>query len=62
MQLFVRCKLFYKKDGNYKDRGVGMLHLKKTGDIGQMLLRADTNLGKTYTLYDPRLAVMSLHI
>ena len=39
-----------------------MLHLKKTGDVGQMLLRADTNLGKAYTLFDPRLAVMLLHI
>ncbi|XP_072033951.1 nuclear pore complex protein Nup50-like [Amphiura filiformis] len=40
-----RCKLFYKKDGSFKDRGVGMLHIKKIGDRGQMLLRADTNLG-----------------
>lgn len=40
-----KCKLFYKKDDAYKDRGVGMLHLKKNGEKGQLLLRADTNLG-----------------
>ncbi|XP_038050589.1 nuclear pore complex protein Nup50-like [Patiria miniata] len=40
-----RCKIFYKKGDAYQDRGVGMLHLKKTGDTLQLLVRADTNLG-----------------
>jgi len=41
-----KCKLFYKKDGNYVEKGVGMLHLK-SADNGktQLLIRADTNLG-----------------
>jgi len=41
-----KCKLFYKKDGNYVEKGVGMLYLK-TVDGGkiQLLVRADTNLG-----------------
>ncbi|XP_078667464.1 nuclear pore complex protein Nup50-like [Branchiostoma floridae x Branchiostoma belcheri] len=42
----VRCKLFYQKDGAYKDKGVGNLHLKKTGeDKTQLVVRADTSLG-----------------
>ncbi|XP_078581204.1 nuclear pore complex protein Nup50-like [Branchiostoma floridae x Branchiostoma japonicum] len=41
-----RCKLFYQKDGAYKDKGVGNLHLKKTGDSKtQLVVRADTSLG-----------------
>ncbi len=40
-----RCKLFYKKGDAYKDRGVGMLHLKKPGNSLQLLVRADTSLG-----------------
>eukprot|EP00058_Branchiostoma_floridae_P005441 XP_002590929.1 hypothetical protein BRAFLDRAFT_129561 [Branchiostoma floridae] len=41
-----RCKLFYQKDGTYKDKGVGNLHLKKTGDSKtQLVVRADTSLG-----------------
>ena len=41
-----KCKLFYKKDGNYVEKGVGMLYLK-TSENGktQLLVRADTNLG-----------------
>jgi len=41
-----RCKLFYKKDDKFVDKGLGMLYLKKT-DSGrtQLLVRADTNLG-----------------
>jgi len=41
-----KCKLFYKKDGNYVEKGVGMMYLK-TADSGkiQLLMRADTNLG-----------------
>ncbi|XP_066275096.1 nuclear pore complex protein Nup50-like [Branchiostoma lanceolatum] len=42
----IRCKLFYQKDGTYKDKGVGNLHLKKTGDSKtQLVVRADTSLG-----------------
>ncbi|CAH1256125.1 NUP50 [Branchiostoma lanceolatum] len=42
----IRCKLFYQKDGAYKDKGVGNLHLKKTGDSKtQLVVRADTSLG-----------------
>lgn len=39
--------MFYKKDSEFKEKGVGTLHLKKTaeGKI-QMVIRADTNLGK----------------
>jgi len=41
-----KCKLFYKKDGNYVEKGVGMLYLKKVdGGRTQLLIRADTNLG-----------------
>ncbi|XP_077994250.1 nuclear pore complex protein Nup50-like [Glandiceps talaboti] len=41
----VRCKLFFKKDSSFTERGVGMLHLKKSGSVLQLLVRADTNLG-----------------
>ncbi|XP_034382620.1 nuclear pore complex protein Nup50 [Cyclopterus lumpus] len=42
-----KCKLFYKKDSEFKEKGVGTLHLKETGDGKvQMIIRADTNLGK----------------
>ncbi|XP_068442710.1 nuclear pore complex protein Nup50 [Clinocottus analis] len=41
-----KCKLFYKKDAEFKEKGVGTLHLKHTEDGKvQMLIRADTNLG-----------------
>ncbi|XP_072171772.1 nuclear pore complex protein Nup50-like [Diadema setosum] len=40
-----RCKVFYKKDGDFKERGVGMLHVKDNGGSGQILIRADTTLG-----------------
>uniref|UniRef100_A0A3P9ISJ3 Nuclear pore complex protein Nup50 n=1 Tax=Oryzias latipes TaxID=8090 RepID=A0A3P9ISJ3_ORYLA len=41
-----KCKLFYKKESEFKEKGVGTLHLKRT-DEGktQMIIRADTNLG-----------------
>ncbi|CAG0883213.1 unnamed protein product [Cyprideis torosa] len=41
-----RCKLFYRAEDSYKDKGVGTLHLK-TLESGktQLLVRADTNLG-----------------
>lgn len=41
-----RCKLFYKKDSEFKEKGVGTLHLKLTAEKKtQMLIRAHTNLG-----------------
>ncbi len=45
-----RCKLFYKKDKEFKDKGLGMLHLKSVdGEAGkkktQLVMRAETNLG-----------------
>ncbi|XP_028935154.1 nuclear pore complex protein Nup50 [Ornithorhynchus anatinus] len=41
-----KCKLFYKKDNEYKEKGVGTLHLKPAGkQKTQLLVRADTNLG-----------------
>lgn len=44
----VRCKLYYKKDDQWIDRGVGNLHLKPVPENKtQILVRADTNLGKT---------------
>jgi len=48
----VRCKLFYKKDKEFAEKGLGMLYLKKVdaheeeGNAKtQLLVRADTNLG-----------------
>lgn len=40
-----RCKLYYKKDDAYVDRGVGQLHLKPLGNKTQLVVRADTSLG-----------------
>ncbi|XP_056598347.1 nuclear pore complex protein Nup50-like [Triplophysa dalaica] len=41
-----KCKLFYKKDGEFKEKGVGTLHLKMVSESKlQLLVRADTNLG-----------------
>ncbi|KAG8579902.1 hypothetical protein GDO81_011088 [Engystomops pustulosus] len=41
-----KCKLFYKKDNEFKEKGVGTLHLKTLEDQKtQLLVRADTNLG-----------------
>ncbi|NXT02862.1 NUP50 protein, partial [Jacana jacana] len=41
-----KCKLFYKKDNEFKEKGVGTLHLKTAGnEKTQLLVRADTNLG-----------------
>lgn len=41
-----RCKLFYKKDNEFKEKGVGTLHLKPTANQKtQLLVRADTSLG-----------------
>jgi len=42
-----RCKLFYKKDGSFVDKGVGTLFLKPVPDSNktQLLVRAATSLG-----------------
>lgn len=40
-----RCKVFIKSGEDYKDRGIGMLYIKKVEDKIQMVVRADTNLG-----------------
>uniref|UniRef100_A0A8I5YST1 Nuclear pore complex protein Nup50 n=1 Tax=Pongo abelii TaxID=9601 RepID=A0A8I5YST1_PONAB len=41
-----KCKLFYKKDNEFKEKGIGTLHLKPTANQKtQALVRADTNLG-----------------
>ncbi|XP_028250277.1 nuclear pore complex protein Nup50 [Parambassis ranga] len=41
-----KCKLFYKKEAEFKEKGVGTLHLKQAADgKTQMIIRADTNLG-----------------
>lgn len=41
-----KCKLFYKKDDEFKEKGIGTLHLKPTANQKtQLLVRADTNLG-----------------
>ena len=38
--------MFYKTGKEFKERGVGMLHMKDLGSSGQILVRADTSLGK----------------
>jgi len=41
-----KAKLFYSKDGNYKEIGVGKLFVKPLdGNKGQILVRADNTLG-----------------
>uniref|UniRef100_S4RWP9 Nucleoporin 50 n=1 Tax=Petromyzon marinus TaxID=7757 RepID=S4RWP9_PETMA len=41
-----KCKLFYKKGEEFKEKGVGMLHLKPMENKKtQLLIRADTSLG-----------------
>ncbi|XP_069759561.1 nuclear pore complex protein Nup50 isoform X2 [Narcine bancroftii] len=41
-----KCKMFYKKDGDFIDKGIGTIHLKPVADQKfQLLVRADTNLG-----------------
>lgn len=41
-----KCKVFYKKDNEFKEKGVGTLHLKPAANQKtQLLVRADTNLG-----------------
>ncbi|XP_076675933.1 nuclear pore complex protein Nup50 isoform X2 [Andrena cerasifolii] len=41
-----RCKVYVKKDGDFTDRGVGILFLKPTpNDKTQLIVRAETSLG-----------------
>lgn len=40
-----RCKLFFKSDQQWKEKGIGNLHIKPCGEKFQLLIRADTNLG-----------------
>merc|ERR1712168_237632 len=42
-----KCKLYFKKEASYQEKGVGMLYIKSLEDGGgtQLLIRADTNLG-----------------
>ena len=43
-----RCKLFYMKNKEFAEKGLGMLYLKKVADNDnktQLVLRAETNLG-----------------
>ncbi len=42
-----RCKLFYKKENAFTEKGVGMLFLKKVsgGEKTQLIVRAETTLG-----------------
>ena len=42
-----RCKLFYKSTDQWVERGLGNLHIIPLSDEKfQLLVRADTNLGK----------------
>merc|ERR1712018_1003739 len=44
----VRCKLFFMKNKEFTEKGLGMLYLKKVADNEnktQLVLRAETNLG-----------------
>ncbi|XP_072942003.1 nuclear pore complex protein Nup50 [Epargyreus clarus] len=43
----IKCKIFIKKDGNFVDKGVGTLYIKKIDESSkhQLLVRANTNLG-----------------
>ncbi|CAG4941165.1 unnamed protein product [Colias eurytheme] len=42
-----KCKVFFKKDGNFVDKGVCTLYIKKIEESGkhQLLVRANTTLG-----------------
>ena len=44
-----RCKLFVQRDNSWKEKGVGNLHLKPCSGKTQLLIRADTSLGKPST-------------
>lgn len=42
-----RCKVFFKVDGNFQERGIGTMFVKPVKDSQkhQMIVRADTSLG-----------------
>lgn len=40
-----RCKLFFKRESSWVEKGVGNLHLKDCSGKTQLLVRADTSLG-----------------
>lgn len=40
-----KCKLFYMKDKEYVERGLGTIFLKKADEKTQLIVRANTNLG-----------------
>lgn len=42
----VRCKLFYKRESDWVELGLGMMNLKKLEEKTQVLVRNDTTLGK----------------
>lgn len=41
-----RCKLFFKRDNDWSELGVGMLSLKNVGEKIQVIVRNDTALSK----------------
>lgn len=41
----VKCKLYYKIEDKFEDRGVGYLHLKPNNNKTQLIIRTDTALG-----------------
>ena len=41
--------MFYKKDNEWKTRGVGMIHFKTVDEGTQVILRADNNIGSYYS-------------
>lgn len=42
-----RCKLYYEKDGNFIDKGIGFLYIKQqeASSRAQLLIRSDTTTG-----------------
>ncbi|XP_015752517.1 PREDICTED: nuclear pore complex protein Nup50-like [Acropora digitifera] len=42
----IRCKLFYKRESDWVELGLGMMNLKKLEEKTQVLVRNDTTLGK----------------
>lgn len=42
----IKCKLFFKRESNWVELGIGMLNLKKIDRKTQVLVRNDTTLGK----------------
>ena len=42
----IKCKLFFKRESEWVELGIGMLNLKKLEGKTQVLVRNDTTLGK----------------